>query len=54
MAECRRSGEGYTDEELRVLARLGKAIRAEVGECRRRKEREKKERLRCEARKGRG
>lgn len=49
MAECRRSGEGYTDEEMRVLARLGKTILAEVSEFRRRKEREKKERLRREA-----
>lgn len=44
MALCRQSGEGYTDEEMRVLKRMCKDALADIHEFERKKELEKKER----------
>ena len=43
MAGYRLSGEGYTDEEMRVLKRMCKSMLADIDEFLRKKEREEKE-----------
>lgn len=44
MAGYRLSGEGYTDEEMRVLKRMCKSMLADIDEFLRKKEEKKKER----------
>lgn len=44
MAGYRLSGEGYTDEEMRVLKRMCKSMLADIDEFLRKKEEEKEER----------
>ena len=50
MAGYRLSGEGYTDEEMRVLKRMCKSMLADIDEFLRKKE-EKKKKERKEERK---
>lgn len=44
MMNYRQSGEGYTDEEMRVLKRICKDTLADIHEYERQKEKERKER----------
>lgn len=44
MAGYRLSGEGYTDEEMRVLKRMCKSMLADIDEFLRKKEEKKKKR----------
>ncbi len=46
MTDYRLSGEGYTDEEMRVLKHLCKDTLADIHEFEHKKEREKKEKKR--------
>lgn len=45
MAGYRLSGEGYTDEEMRVLKRMCKSMLADIDEFLRKKEEKKKKEL---------
>ena len=46
MEVYRLSGEGYSDEERRILKRVCKEILADIGEFERKKQKEKKEKQR--------